>query len=253
MRVDHPEPADGPGQPTADHPDIPNGSPRLPSDHSPPDTPGIPKTADYRAAVDAAYREYAIDQGCTRVREIEERVVTPAMRRIESEDPDRHLVGLDHRLKGKERLAEKVSEAMRFKGISASEAFAEVKDAIRYTFQYPDDRYTSGVLADCRRLEEAGFERYDRKNSWEYTEYKGINSRWQEPGSGQTFEVQFHTRISYEVKQETHRAYERLRSGAATDSERDQLQAYQRRASAMIPIPPGATEIESYRPERRDG
>jgi hypothetical protein len=39
--------------------------------------------------VDAAYRAHAIDQGCARVRETEEVIVTPAMRRIEAEDPTR--------------------------------------------------------------------------------------------------------------------------------------------------------------------
>ncbi|HEX6448117.1 MAG TPA: hypothetical protein VF060_01495 [Trebonia sp.] len=249
MRVDHPEPADRPSQPTADHPLIPNGSPRLPSDHPPPDIPDIPKTADYRAAVDAAYREYAIDHGCTRVREIEEHVVTPAMRRIESEDPDRHLVGLDHRLKGKARLTDKVTEAMEERGHSAEEAFRMVKDAIRYTFQYPESAYTQSVHADCDRLKAAGFDLIDRKNSWEHAEYKGINSRWRDPGSGQTFEVQFHTQASFEAKQETHLAYERLRSHPDNEDEVRQLRAYQREVSAKIPVPPGAPGIPSYRRE----
>ncbi|MGH3171865.1 MAG: hypothetical protein ACRDN0_39145, partial [Trebonia sp.] len=92
--------------------------------------------AEYKKAVAAEYRAYAIDKGCDRVRETEETVVTPAMRRIEAEDPGRHLVGMDFRLKGRDRLTEKVTEAMRFKGRSEQEAFTEVKDAIRYTFQY---------------------------------------------------------------------------------------------------------------------
>ena len=37
---------------------------------------------------------------------------------------------------------------------------------------------------------------------------KGINSQWIDPDSGQRFEVQFHTRISFEAKQLTHSAYE---------------------------------------------
>jgi hypothetical protein len=40
-----------------------------------------------------------------------------------------------------------------------------IKDAIRYTFCYPDDDYTPGVYADCQRLSEAGFEFVDRENS----------------------------------------------------------------------------------------
>ena len=47
---------------------------------------------------------------------------------------------------------------------------------------------------------------------WSDDKYKGINSQWIEPDSGQRFEVQFHTRISFEAKQLTHHAYERLRT-----------------------------------------
>jgi hypothetical protein len=204
------------------------------------------RALEHRANVDAVNRAYAIDQGYVRVQEIEEKTVTPAMRRIEAEDPDRHLAGLEHRLKGKDRLSEKITEAIEERGHTVDEAFGLVKDAIRYTFCYPDDRYTDGVIADCERLEDAGFERYDRRNSWEQAEYKGINSRWQVPGSGQIFEVQFHTQASLDAKEETHWAYERLRSLPEDDGEVRELHAYQREVTSKVPIPPGALEIPDY-------
>ena len=43
----------------------------------------------YRVRADAVFREYAIDQAYDRVREIERDTVTPAMKRIEAEDPER--------------------------------------------------------------------------------------------------------------------------------------------------------------------
>lgn len=207
----------------------------------------VPTPEAYRAAVDAAYRKHAIDEGCTRVREIEENVITPAMRRIESADPSRHLVGLDHRLKSEDRLTQKVESHLRANpDISYGDAFAKVKDAVRFTFQYSENRYAEGVLKDCGRLEEAGFKRVDLRNTWSNAEYKGINSRWRTPESGQLFEVQFHTQVSFEVKQETHRAYEKIRDPATPKSERDVLLAYQREVSARIPVPPGAMDISNY-------
>jgi hypothetical protein len=201
------------------------------------------RTADYQATVDGAYRAHAIDQACTRVREIEEAIVTPAMRRIESEDPTRHLAGFDHRLKGRDRIEEKVSHDMQKRGVTADEAFASVKDAIRYTFSYPDDRYAQGVAADCGRLKEAGFELEDFRNSWTQEEYKGINSRWRVPENGQLFEVQFHTQASFEAKEETHAAYERLRTLPPDHEEVRELRAYQRDVTAKIPIPPAAPDV----------
>ena len=206
----------------------------------------VARNLEYRATVEAVERAYAIDRGYARVKEIEEKTVTPAMRRIEAEDPDRHLAGLEHRLKGKDRLTEKITEAVEERGHTVGEAFGLVKDVIRYTFCYPDDRYTAGVYADCDRLEDAGFERYDRRNSWEQAEYKGINTRWQVPGSGQTFEVQFHTQASLDAKEETHWAYERLRSLPEDDEQVRDLHAYQREVTSKVPIPPGAPEIPDY-------
>lgn len=201
----------------------------------------------HRATADAVYREYAVDQGYERVREIEEKITTPAMRRIEAEDPGRHLAGLERRLKGKDRLTEKVNEAVEERGHPVEQAFAMVKDAIRYTLCYAEDRYTEGVYADCERIENAGFERVDRRNSWDAAEYKGINSRWRVPGSGQLFEVQFHTQASLDAKEETHGAYERLRTLPKDDAEVGQLHGYQREVTAKVPVPPGATDIPDYR------
>jgi hypothetical protein len=202
------------------------------------------RVADYRATVDAAYRAHAVDQGCARVREIEESNVTPAMRSIESEDPTRHLVGLEHRLKGKDRIEEKVSHDMQKRGDTAEEAFAAIKDTIRYTFCYPDDTYSRGVRADCGRLKEAGFDLADFRNSWKHEEYKGINSRWRVPENGQLFEVQFHTQASFEAKQNTHAAYERLRTLPTNHEEVRELRAYQRAVAAKISIPPEAPDVQ---------
>jgi hypothetical protein len=202
---------------------------------------------EYRAKVDAVYRDHAIDRGCERVEQIEKNVVSPAMKSIEAQDPDRHLVGFDNRLKGRDRIDEKVGDAMEERGHSAQEAFGLLKDAIRYTFQYSEDHYADGVRADCDRLKAAGFEPVDRKNSWNAEEYKGINSRWRAADSGQLFEVQFHTQASFEAKQVTHSAYEKLRTHPDDENEIRQLRAYQREVSAKTPMPPGAADIPSYR------
>jgi hypothetical protein len=214
---------------------------------NPPDAASrIALAVEYRAKVAAVDRAHAIDQGHARVSELERGTVTPALQRIEAEDPDRHLAGLEHRLKGKDRLAEKVSEAMTERSRTADQAFATVKDAIRYTFCYAEGDYTEGVYTDFQRLEESGFQPVERRNSWEHEEYKGINSRWRVPDDGQLFEVQFHTQASFKAKQETHWAYEKLRDPATSRAEQEAAHAYQREVTARIPIPPGARDIPNY-------
>jgi hypothetical protein len=119
------------------------------------------------------------------------------MRAVEGQDSDRRLIGFDHCLKERDRIKEKVSDTMEEVGSSAEEALSIVPDAIRYTFQYRQAHYTQGVWGDIERLKGQGFELDKLRNSWEDDQYKGINSQWIDPESGQRFEVQFHTRISY--------------------------------------------------------
>lgn len=201
----------------------------------------------YYARMDAVFRAYEIDRAYERVREIERIIVTPAMKRIESEDPGRRLAGLEHSLKGKDRLTEKVDDWMSAQAdLTAVKAISLIKDAIRYTFMYDETAYSAGVRADCDRLESPGFTPVDRQNSWEDDQYKGINSRWREPDSGMLFEVQFHTQESLDAKELTHPAYERIRDTKTPPDEVRRMKEYQREVCAGITIPPEATEIPDY-------
>jgi hypothetical protein len=86
------------------------------------------------------------------------------MRRIEAEDPGRRLAGLENRLKERYRIEEKVNHDIEKRGVTAADAFAAMKDAIRYTYCYPDERCVDGVQADAERLKSAGFELIDSRN-----------------------------------------------------------------------------------------
>ena len=187
-----------------------------------------------------------VEAECDRIAEREEQQLSPAMRAIESQDPDRHLIGFENCRKGRGRIKEKVCDTMKEIGSSAEEALSIVPDAIRYTFQYHEARYTQGVWSDTQRLKEQGFELHSLWNAWSDDQYKGINSQWIEPNSGQRFEVQFHTRISYEAKQLTHDAYERLRTHQPDKFEQMVLEAFQRKVSGDVPVPAGAVDIPNY-------
>lgn len=191
-----------------------------------------------------------LERECDLIAKREEEKITPALLEIESRDPDRHLVGLEYRLKGRDRLKEKVAEASEQYGRSLKETISDVPDAIRYTFQYEETRYSQCVQADVSRLKDQGFELVTLKNSWSKDQYKGINSQWIDPESGQRFELQFHTHMSFEAKQITHPAYERQRSQPRpAELETMVLRAFQREVSAAIRVPPGAEDIPDY-PER---
>ena len=156
-----------------------------------------------------------VEAACDLIAEREREKITPALRAIESQDPDRHLIGFDDRLKGRDRIKEKVSDRIRRQDRSPEEAVSLIPDAIRYTFQYRAGSLHSRCLGGHRASERArALNCMKLKNSWSEEEYKGINSQWIEPDTGQRFEVQFHTRISFEAKQLTHDAYEQTSHSA---------------------------------------
>jgi hypothetical protein len=187
-----------------------------------------------------------VEAACDRIAKRERETISPAMRRVESQDADRHLVGFDNRLKGRDRIKEKVCRRIKDFGRSPEQAVSRVPDTIRYTFQYKEEHYAQGVATDVTRLKEQGFKLSRLWNAWSGEQYKGINSRWVEPDSGQRFEVQFHTRVSFEAKQLTHGAYERLRTRQPDKFEQMVLEAFQKKVAADVPVPRGATDIPDY-------
>jgi hypothetical protein len=181
-----------------------------------------------------------------RIRPIEEKV-SATLREIKAEVPGCDLVGLKFSLKGEERFKEKVSDELRAKpDRSIAEITERMPDAIRYSFQLDADRYLAGYWNLREHLELSGSELLMSRNSWDSPDYKGVNTRWLGP-DGQVFEVQFHTPESYQAKQLTHTAYERLRTGIAPGAERPELENFQQEVSARIPVPDGSTEIPDYR------
>jgi hypothetical protein len=188
-----------------------------------------------------------VEAACDRVADREREKISPAMRSVESQDADRHLTGFDYRLKDRDRIKEKAYDKMQeFVDFSPEEAIAGVSDTIRYTFRYREAHYTQGIWSDIERLKDKGFELHKVKNFWSSEQYKGINSQWTEPDSGQRFEVQFHTRTSFEAKQLTHDAYERIRTRQADKFELLVLAAFQRKVAAEVPVPRGAADIPDY-------
>jgi hypothetical protein len=228
---------------------------RWPPDERPPvdnsaDPPGSWRADGDRFLPTAVNKR--VDTECDRIVDRERDLISPAMHAVESQDPDRHLIGFDDRRKGRDRIKEKVYLTIKQSSRSPEDAVSLVQDTIRYTFQYRESSYTQGVQADIGRLKDQGFELHKLKNSWSDEQYKGINTQWNEPDTGQRFEVQFHTRISFEAKQLTHGAYERLRTKQADKFEELVLEAFQGKVTAQVPIPPGVDSITDYSERGRD-
>jgi hypothetical protein len=191
--------------------------------------------------------ERELADGCEKI-QAAEREITGRLQSIEARQSDRTLAGLKFCLKARERVIEKATEYLHeMPGFTSTQALAMVPDPVRYTFTYEADNYSDGVVADIDHLKTSGFEMLKLKNFWDDPDYKGINSQWRDTWTGQRFEVQFHTAISFECKQLTHGAYERLRNPATITDRREltELHKLQREVTAQIPLPPGANYIRN--------
>ena len=236
------------------------------------DSPADDELADHpRTAHDGSWewkghklapeRSLIADETVARCREKEGRDVdgnygdhglTPAMRRMETELDHGQLIEDTEKfaLKDPDRFKEKFARLIeRYPGADPRELAASISDGIRYTLIFDFDYYTAGVAAGHTQLADAGYERIETKPSWDSDQYKGVNSQWREPSAGVMFEVQFHTEESWDAKQKTHAAYERIQEPGTSVEEVEQLRDYQRWVSAQVPIPQGALDIEPYKKE----
>jgi hypothetical protein len=184
------------------------------------------------------------------VREVEP-TISKDIRAVERENTyGCWLEGFKNRLKGEDRLKEKVAERREGEPDKTSaEILREVPDAIRYTSCAQPESYTRGYYDIKERLESRGYEMYESRNTWDRTGYKGINTRWVTQ-QGQRFELQFHTPESHHAKEYvTHGAYKRIRNPLTSDEEREELKAFQREVSAHIQVPKGALDIPDFKKE----
>jgi hypothetical protein len=189
-----------------------------------------------------------------RMRKAEPGLSTDAQE-IEQDNKERYggwLEGFTHRLKGEDRLKEKVAEqAAAEPDESAAGVLRRIPDAIRYTYCFEPESYTQGYNDIKERFERRGYEMFFCKNYWTNSEYKGINTRWITP-EGQRFEVQFHTPDSFHAKHHvTHDAYERIRNPATSRAELRELHAFQREVFSLIEVPEGAADIPDFKKEGR--
>ena len=180
-----------------------------------------------------------------------EPTVTDALQRLEFESPfGARLVGLEHRLKGSDRLKEKLIDKLQSRPTGdLVEAAAQVSDAVRYTYCFDVEQYAQGYADMHERLESTGYRMIFRANRWiGDPEYRGMNTRWVTP-EGDRFELQFHTPESFFAKESlTHDPYDRIRTPGTSRDEEQELLAYERLICAAIPQPEDVAEILDVRP-----
>ncbi|MDF5751118.1 hypothetical protein [Spongiactinospora sp. TRM90649] len=150
-------------------------------------------------------------------------------------------------LKGEDRFKEKPAKQIGERPLADPNAIAaNIHDGIRYTFTFPGEGYTEGFKRVKEALERSGFRQYYQKSSWGTPGYKGINTRWRDPESGQQFELQFHTPESWHAKQITHDAYEKREDPTTPQEELDRIDDWESEIFDAVPVPEGAADLPDF-------
>ena len=204
-----------------------------------------------RRAADRSGDRPELAEAVGRIREAEPRISADVLAIEQENKHGGWLEGFEQRLKGEDRLKQKIAEGLAASTPDAtpSQVLRLIPDAIRYTFCLEPENYAKGFYGIKEQLEGRGYEMYFCKNWWTDPEYKGINTRWVTP-EGQRFEVQFHTAESFHAKHHmTHLAYERIHNPPPIRAELRELHAFQREVSSWVQVPDGAIDIPDYSKE----
>lgn len=190
--------------------------------------------------------------------------ITADLQKIASEIAAQ-MVGLENKFKTKESLTRKLIEnstasAKSFVdfGYSVDEAIEKStkqqaernNDALRYTFLFPPEKYVFGFKLSLEKLKQNGYKIPENKiwNAWKNIGttfdkgYRGINITIISSRK-QIFELQFHTRVSYKLKNETHYLYEESRQSQTSQARKVELAEIIIKLALKVKAPKGVRKL----------
>ncbi|MFV0387934.1 MAG: minor capsid protein [Pyrinomonadaceae bacterium] len=164
-----------------------------------------------------------------------------------SKSADANLVGLEDKFKSRESLLRKITDQAELG--SLSKAIKSNKDAIRYTYIIPGDSFTDNTRKIFSELDKEGYTIDYVFNAWrnEGTNrdrgYRGVNLTIKS-SQGQKFEIQLHTRESFEFKTNTHKLYEERRNPSISEKRAREIDDEMRILAKSLSIPKGIKDIK---------
>jgi hypothetical protein len=174
------------------------------------------------------------------------------------------LVGLENRVKSQESLSRKIADKVQqkvdklqnVKGKSIDEATkfglekelpkqtGKINDVLRYTKTFTENEYQAGIQKTLSALEKQGYKVEKVYDGWSLrkagldkdTGYRGINVTMKNP-KGQQFELQFHTKSSFDLKTKNHLLYEEWRNPKTTDVRKKEIIKIQIKKAENLSLP----------------
>ncbi len=155
--------------------------------------------------------------------------ITADLQKIASEI-SAELVGLENKFKSKKSLIRKLIDKADFNSRSVKETAETVNDVLRYTFILSFENYAVSFRKTIEKLKSLDYEIPERLiwNAWQTAGkrfdkgYRGINITVIF-SQNRKFELQFHTKESYDLKNKTHFLYRKLRGGKISREQKTKI------------------------------
>lgn len=156
--------------------------------------------------VNASESAYALAEGLLeRYREAEPELT--ALLKVLVEGEGGSMAGLEFRLKSVDSLARKITSDALIKDISETDAAADIKDISRYTAILGREQLITTARNIEGLLNNSGYTLISVKNSFGSSgSYQGLHYNFARDGI--SFELQFHTQESFDIKMANHYDYE---------------------------------------------
>jgi hypothetical protein len=150
---------------------------------------------------------------------------------------------LEQRVKSTESLARKIDgDAEKKYGGDREKAADNIYDAVRYTLNVDDNKYTDNLERTVKTLEATGWKIDETKNFWQQGDpYDGVNMKVSKDGV--KVELQLHTPKSFEIKEvKLHKDYETYRE-SKNNTERQSLWDKMVNTAKAIPRPTNTAKL----------
>ncbi|MEG2543358.1 MAG: hypothetical protein RR986_01530 [Longicatena sp.] len=132
-------------------------------------------------------------------------------------------------------------------GIELDEAVNSIYDNVRYTSISSKDDLVRGFGDVVDKLQEKGYNVFRVKNTLKDTNasYRGVNTIV-ENEEGYKFELQFHTKESFNIKQENHILYEEQRLDNTSEKRKNEINIEMKKNNKIIDLPKAINSIQQF-------
>ena len=148
----------------------------------------------------------------------------------------------------KNRRKSRVSATQKRNRLAGKNDTSQMNDLVRYTNEVNSESFGKDVNKALKAYQESGYNLIQVKNFWTKPwAYKGINVTLQNK-NGKFFEVQFHTKNSFTIKETVmHKVYEEQRKYKMGSPKYEQLENEMLKiADELIIEPSGVMEIKNF-------